>query len=29
MVKALRIESENVTRFAEITEAPLLPAMFG
>jgi threonine dehydrogenase-like Zn-dependent dehydrogenase len=25
MVKALRIESENVTRFAEITEAPLLP----
>jgi len=25
MVKALRIESENVTRFAEIDEAPLLP----
>lgn len=25
MVKALRIESENVTRFAEIEEAPLLP----
>lgn len=25
MVKALRIESENVTRFAEIPEAPLLP----
>src|SRR5690606_20950329 len=25
MVKALRIESENVTRFAEVDEAPLLP----
>lgn len=25
MVKALRIESENVTRFAEIDKAPLLP----
>lgn len=25
MIKALRIESENVTRFAEIDEAPLLP----
>ncbi|WP_343315622.1 zinc-binding alcohol dehydrogenase family protein [Brucella sp. BE17] len=25
MVKVLRIESENVTRFAEIDEAPLLP----
>lgn len=25
MIKALRIESENVTRFAQIDEAPLLP----